>query len=109
MIVRFFERGVVDRLRAAQGVISLSKPYSDKRVDAACKRALAFENIDYGAVKTILETGLDQVADPARAFDQFADAYTGGSRFCRNSRDLFDDVSPPLPAAILTAADNSTF
>ena len=91
LIVRLFERGIVDRLRAAQGVISLSKPYSDKRVDAACKRALAFENIGYGAVKTILEKGLDQVADPARAFDQLADAYTGGSRFCRNTRDLFDE------------------
>ncbi len=91
LIERLFERSVVDRLRAAQGIIRLSKPYSDERLNAACKRALAFENIGYGSVKTILEKGLDQVADPAKAFDQLSDTYTGRSRFCRDTRDLFDE------------------
>jgi hypothetical protein len=90
LIERLFANGVVERLRAAQGVIRLRKPYGDARLDAACKRALAFENISYGSVKTILEKGLDQVADPAGAFDQLCDTYTGGSRFCRDTRDLFD-------------------
>lgn len=91
LIERLLGRGVVDRLRAAQGIIRLSKPYSDERLNAACKRALAFENIGYGSVKTILEKGLDQVADPAKAFDQLSDTYTGRSRYCRDTRDLFDE------------------
>ena len=91
LIERLFERGVVDRLRAAQGIIRLSKSYSDERLNAACKRALAFENIGYGSVKKILEKGLDQVADPENAFDQLSDTYTGRSRFCRDTRDLFDE------------------
>ena len=90
MIDRLFSDGVVQRLRAAQGVIALGKRYANARLNAACKRALAFENIGYGSVKTILEKGLDQVSDPTGAFDQLCDTYTGGSRFCRDTRDMFD-------------------
>lgn len=90
MIDRLFSDGVVQRLRAAQGVIALGKRYGNARLNAACKRALAFENIGYGSVKTILEKGLDQVSDPTGAFDQLCDTYTGGSRFCRDTRDMFD-------------------
>ena len=68
----------------------LRKPYGDVRLNAACRRALAFENVGYGSVKTILEKGLDQVADPTGAFDQLCDTYTGKSRFSRDTRDLFD-------------------
>jgi transposase len=90
LIERLFANGIVERLRAAQGVISLRKRYGDVRLNAACRRALAFENIGYGSVKTILEKGLDQVADPAGAFDELCETYTGKSRFCRDTRDLFD-------------------
>jgi transposase len=90
LIERLFANGVVERLRAAQGVLRLRKRYGDIRLDAACRRALAFENIGYGSVKKILEKGLDQVADPEGAFDELSDTYTGKSRFCRNTRDLFD-------------------
>jgi len=90
LIERLFANGILERLRAVQGIIALRKRYGDQRLDAACKRALAFENIGYGAVKTILEKGLDQVADPAHAFDQLSSTYTGSSRFSRSTRDLFD-------------------
>ena len=90
LIERLFANGIVERLRAAQGVIRLRKLYGDTRLNAACRRALAFENIGYRSVKTILEKGLDQVADPTGAFDQLCDTYTGKSRFCRDTKDLFD-------------------
>ena len=89
-IERLFANGVIDHLRAAQGVMALEKPYGAVRLEAACKRALAFENITYRTVNTILKQGLDQVADPEGAFDQLTDAYTGGGRFARSTRDLFD-------------------
>lgn len=90
MIDRLFANNVLDRLRAAQGVVSLAKPYGAVRLEAACRRALAFDNIGYRSVKTILDKSLDQVADPEAAFDTLGDAYTGGARFGRNTRDLFE-------------------
>jgi len=89
MIERLFANGVLDRLRSAQGVISLIKGYGSVRVEAACRRALAFDNLGYRCVKTILDKDLDQVADPKGAFDTLGDAYTGGARYGRDTRDLF--------------------
>ncbi len=89
LIEKLFSNGVLDRLRAAQGIVGLRKRFGDARLDAACRRALAFENLRYGSIKTILERGLDQVNDPQGAFDQLADTYTGNARFGRDTRDLF--------------------
>lgn len=89
-IERQFENGVIDNLRSAQGVLALKKTYGAVRLDAACRRALAFENLTYRTVNTILKQGLDQVADPEGAFDELAGAYTGTGRFGRSTRDLFD-------------------
>ena len=89
MIERLFANGVLDRLRSAQGVISLIKGYGSVRVEAACRRALAFDNLGYRCVKTILDKDLDQVADPKGALDTLGDAYTGGARYGRDTRDLF--------------------
>ncbi len=50
---------VLDRLRAAQGVLHLRKKYGARRLEAICRRALAFENIRYRTVKNILEKGLE--------------------------------------------------
>lgn len=91
LVERLFENGILERLRAAQGILRLRKPYGDDRLNAACKRALAFENIGYGSVKTILKKGLDQVSDPTGAFDQLCDTYTGKSRFSRDTADLFKE------------------
>ncbi len=52
---------VLDRLRAAQGLLRLARKYGAKRLDKACRRALAYDNIRYHTVKRILEHGLDQL------------------------------------------------
>lgn len=54
---------VVERLRAAQGVLGLADRYGDARLEAACARALSYQNVRYGVLKSILEKGLDQVPD----------------------------------------------
>ena len=89
-IERLFANGVIDNLRAAQGVIGLEKPYGAVRLEAACKRALAYENVTYRTVSTILKQRLDQVADPEGALDELAGAYTGTGRFARDTTDMFD-------------------
>jgi len=90
LVNELFADGVVQRLRAAQGIIRLRKPYTDVRLNAACHRALAFGNVGYRSVRMILEKGLDQVVDEHGAFDELCSAYTGGARFGRNTKDLFE-------------------
>lgn len=87
LVERLFADRVQENLRAAQGVIGLEKKYGATRLEAACQRALAFDNPRYRAVKTILEKGLDAHADPADAFDRLADSY-GAGRFVRDTAKL---------------------
>jgi hypothetical protein len=88
LIDRLLADRVLDNLRAAQGVLRLGKTHGNGRLEAACQRALAFDHPRYRTVKTILEKGLDQLAAAEVAFDGLAEAYTGGGRFCRDSRTL---------------------
>jgi len=88
-ITRLFANRVLDRLRAAQGVVGLARRYGTVRLEAACQRALHFDNIQYRAVRVILEKSLDQQADPQRGFDALSEAYTGAARFGRDTRKLF--------------------
>jgi hypothetical protein len=83
-IQSLFAHRVLDNLRAAQGVIGLGKKYGSARLEAACQRAIFFDNIQYRAVKIILNKGLDQEPSQLAAFDNLADAYTGKGRFSRN-------------------------
>lgn len=88
VIERLFAHRVLDNLRAAQGVIRLAKTYGDARVEAACERALAFDDPRYRTVKTILARGLDlqpQVGTETALDD---DLYARGGRYCRDVSDL---------------------
>jgi transposase len=84
LIETLFADRVLDNLRGAQGVVGMAKKYGKARLEAACKRALAFGNPKYRAVKIILEKGLDQLQDPHSAFDSLGRAYTGHGRFSRD-------------------------
>jgi len=46
------------KLRQAQALMRLSEKYGEARVDAACRRALAFDLINVRRVKTIVENAL---------------------------------------------------
>lgn len=90
LVNRLFADKVLENLRAVQGLLGLKKKYGAARLEAACTRALAYDNPRYRAVKTILEKGLDQHADPQRAFDELCDTYTGQGRFTRDTRTLLN-------------------
>jgi transposase len=47
---------------ACLGLLSLSKKYGDKRLEAACTRALPAPVVTYGFIKNILENNQDKVA-----------------------------------------------
>jgi len=86
-IRRLFAHKVLDNLRAAQGVIRLGKTYGPVRLEAACMRALHFDNVKYRAVKTILNKGLDQLPlYPQPNVISLSSAYTGGARFLQRER-----------------------
>ena len=91
-IERLFAHRVLDRLRAAQGVVGLAKRYGADRLEVACQRALHFDNIAYRTVRVILEKSLDLQANPERCFDELSKTYTGAGRFARDTRDLFDNT-----------------
>jgi len=88
LIQRLFNDRVLDNLRAAQGIVGFKQRYGKVRVNAACERALAFDNIRYHAIKQILEKGLDQQRLTEDSFDTLADSYTGGGRYSRDPGQL---------------------
>jgi len=88
LIRTLFADRVLDNLRAAQGLIRLKDKYGAARLEAACRRALSYNNPRYGTVKTILAKGLEQHPSAEHAFDTLADSYTGQGRFCRDTQTL---------------------
>jgi len=90
LVERLFADRVLENLRAVQGVLGLRKRYGAARLEAACTRALAYDNPRYQSVKTILSKGLDQHPDPQRVFDVLCDTYTGQGRFTRDTRTLLN-------------------
>lgn len=82
---------VVDYLRAAQSILGLRKKHGDARLEAACRRAIAFQSVHYRTVKSILETGVEQQALPdEEVCDELTETYTKGGRFCRNTSHLLN-------------------
>ena len=47
--------------RAALGLMRLGTRYGEERLEAACKRALAFDLVSYRGVRHILEAGMDRL------------------------------------------------
>jgi transposase len=76
---------ILERLRAAQGVMRLQKPYGASRLEAACARALAHASPFYRTVKTILVGGFDR--HPLS--DSSEHVHAPGARFARNAQSLF--------------------
>jgi len=86
LVQALFAHRVLDNLRAAQGLLRLGKRFGTVRLEAACARALAFDNAKFRTVKTILDKGLDQIAPLPET--PLGSAYTGKGRFTRDSRQL---------------------
>ena len=80
---------ILERLRAAQGLIAFGKQYGLVRLEAACARALAHDSPHYRTVKTILSTGAD--LRPATAPADTPPGYAT-PRFARDAASLFAGV-----------------
>jgi transposase len=49
--------------RPCLGIVRLAEKYGEDRLEAACKRALAYQAVSYKSVRSILEKGLDRVVE----------------------------------------------
>ena len=92
---------IVERLRAAQGVLRLAERYGNARLDAACARALAHDSPFYRTVKTILAGGVDRCCmSPhrrARTVPARASPATPRISSASNPRRLFTDPKESCP------------
>ncbi len=75
VINRLLEHRPEDRLRAAGRLLQLGERFGTERLEAACARALRFDDPAYMTIKRILKQGLDRenppavnVPPPAKAF-----------------------------------------
>lgn len=84
LIQRLLGNRVVARLPAAQGILSLGERYGRVRLETACARALAHEVIEWKAVRSILEKGLDQVPDLPDNTGQMHFSFPETPRFSRD-------------------------
>lgn len=75
---------VVD-LRAAQSILGLRKKYGVERLEAACRRALAYQSVYYKTIKSMLEVGAEQQALPQGKENALAEPYSRGGKFCRDA------------------------
>ncbi len=71
-----------DRLRTAGRVLKLGEQFGPQRLEAACRRALRFDDPAYMTIKLILQQGLD--AEELPATDPAPSAFT----FARSAVDL---------------------
>lgn len=89
VIVKLFDDNVLDQLRAAQGIVGLKEKFGAARLEAACKRAIAFETTNYHSIKNILKAGVEyQMLSEIDAFDRLTEAYTGNGKYCRDIKSI---------------------
>ncbi len=95
LIRTLFADRILERLRAAQGVLRLAEQFGPLRLEAACARALAHASPQYRTVKTILARGFDQRVDVGTPFrEHSAGVYAAEARFVRPADLLFATGEP---------------
>lgn len=85
VVLALFNDQVLVNLRGAQGILQLEAKVGAVRLEAACHRAMSFSSPRYRTVKTILDKGLDQLAESAQPeLIDLGDTYARCGRFCRD-------------------------
>lgn len=83
VVMRLLDDAVVDRLPSAGRLLRLQMQFGAQRLEAACARALQYEDPAYKTVKNILKKGLD-LEDPVPATDA-----PPAQTFVRDADELF--------------------
>jgi transposase len=89
LVDRLLADRIVERLRAAQGVIRLSERFAPAQLEAACRRALDHDSPFYRTVKTLLTCRTELLAVDVASVSKSSSAYLDQARFARSARALF--------------------
>ena len=84
---------IVERLRAAQGVIHLASRHGAEKLEAACRRALAHASPHYRTVKTLLQNRPGLLAESSIPIEPHS-IYLRNARFVRPAQSLFLFTTP---------------
>lgn len=76
----------LDRLRGAQGIVTLARKHGKERLEKACFRALAFDDIRYSTIRNILRNGKE--AEPPTEYARLAGPLPAKSAFARKPEDF---------------------
>jgi len=82
----FLDR-VMEKLRAAYGIVNLKKKYGAARLEKACIRALHYNIVTYRSVKDILGNGSDQLPLEVEGLLPLEEVYTASGKYIRQSGD----------------------
>jgi transposase len=85
MVNRLLGERPLDRLRTVQAILRLAEKHTAPRLEAAARRALAFDDIALRTVKRILDEGLEALPLPGAELDLFPRSFT----FARPGSDIF--------------------
>jgi transposase len=88
VVERLLDERPIDRLRTAHAILKLTRKVAAHRLEAACARALAFDDVGYTTIKRILDRGLDRVPIPSAAA-AILPTSTATLRFARPASDFF--------------------
>lgn len=86
VIAHLLDDPIVDRVHVARRLLNLRQRYTDQRLEAACARAMRFDDPTYPTVKKILETGQDAPQTEAEPI------HAAASIFVREAIDLFSHL-----------------
>jgi hypothetical protein len=96
---------ILERLRAAQGVLRLASRYGNARLEAACARALAHDSPHYRTVRTILIGGHDLRTEPT--YPDARGIYLDGARFARAAYELFGTDAVAVASDVVPSTTGS--
>jgi transposase len=85
LVERLLAERPLDRLRSVQAILRLADPHGVDRLEAACRRALAFDELGYRTVKRILEQRLEAEPLPDAAPAPVRQTYL----FARSGSEIF--------------------
>jgi transposase len=83
LVGRLLADPVVDRLSMARRLLRLREQVGDDRLEAACHRALRFDEVSYKTVKQILKQGLEMASE-----NRSAPEVPPAQRFVRGAQEL---------------------
>lgn len=73
------------RQRKSQAILRLAESYGIERLEAACQRAINFDNFEYRCLETILKKSLDKI--PSKDNTVYSQKLTSGV-FLRNAKEF---------------------